>query len=230
VVVKTDAQVIADRGVMTPLHRMVFARVRMLCHIVARGRTDLLVLLYAGRTAAKSWYQTVVRDLEWIAATSRKLEDMRTADIGDWVKMFSKLGTRALAPVKEALVEKAKDDAAGTAISAVPGVAVVGNEDFRCDECNLEFATNQAMRVHNARKHLKLRWARRKVRGTTCRTCLRQFATRSKLLEHLHARSPVCYVNLMLYADDLDEEVRENEDWAQWEAEAALRRRGLKTC
>ena len=68
------------------------------------------------------------------------------------------------------------------------------------------------------------------MRGATCGTCLRKFATRSKLIEHLHARSPICYVNLMVFAEDLPDEEREAEDWAQWEAEAALRARGLKTC
>lgn len=55
VTAETDAQVIADCGVMSPSHRMVYARIRTLCHIVARGRADLLTLLFAGRKAAKSW-------------------------------------------------------------------------------------------------------------------------------------------------------------------------------
>ena len=107
-----------------------------------------------------------------------KLEDMRSADMGDWVKLFSTLGTKALCFVKEALVEKARDDAHDTAISAVPMPPRIGDEEFKCEECDLEFSSHQGLAMHNARKHLRLRWARKKVRGTTCRTCLRKFATR----------------------------------------------------
>lgn len=140
------------------------------------------------------------------------------------------MGTTAMTAVRAALVEKARDDASGTGIAAVPAVVMVAGEDFRCEECSLDFTSFQGLQVHNARKHGKLRWARRKVRGTTCRTCLRKFATRSKLLEHLHARITVCYVNLMLYADDLQDEVREMEDSEQCESETALRKRGLHIC
>ena len=45
-VVKSDAMVIADLEVVAPTLRLLFARVRTLCHIVLRGRTDLLTLAY----------------------------------------------------------------------------------------------------------------------------------------------------------------------------------------
>ena len=54
-VVKTDVQVIADCGVMAPASRLVYARIRMLTHIVVKGHTDLLVMLHTGKLAARSW-------------------------------------------------------------------------------------------------------------------------------------------------------------------------------
>ena len=69
-VVKTDAQVVADLGVMAPLHRIAFARVRMLVHIVLRRQTDILALLHAGRASPKSWMRAVEADLVWVAAAT----------------------------------------------------------------------------------------------------------------------------------------------------------------
>ena len=49
------------------------------------------------------------------------------------------------------------------------------------------------------------------------------------LLQHLHNKSEVCLVNLMMYAPDLPQAEVEEADWKQWKDEAKLRKQGLCT-
>ena len=65
--IKTDVQAISDCGVMSPLHRIVFARVKTLCHILLRNQTDLLALLFEGRDAPRCWPRSITCDLAWIS-------------------------------------------------------------------------------------------------------------------------------------------------------------------
>ena len=73
--------------------------------------------------------------------------------------------------------------------------------------------------------------------------CTRVFGSRSKLLNHVYkkpARSNssssssssssgnlICLANILLKLAPLPEAEIEQEDWAQWTAEAAMRKRGL---
>ena len=84
--------------------------------------------------------------------------------------------------------------------------------------------------------------ARTFLRGTSCPVCMRVFGSRSKLLNHVYkkpARSNsssssssssgnlICLTNILLKLAPLPEAEIEKEDWAQWTAEAAMRKKGL---
>ena len=83
---------VADLGVLAPRHRVIYAGIRMLFHIVQRKRADLLSLLFAGKEAPKSWYRNLISDLTWVAASSKKLELLGHAGVGGWTRFFSVSG------------------------------------------------------------------------------------------------------------------------------------------
>ena len=64
------------------------------------------------------------------------------------------------------------------------------------------------------------------IRGQTCPVCLRQFGGRAACIYHASKSSAICFVNLMLFLPDLEDE--ERQDAEEWEAilEAAARARG----
>ena len=88
----SDLAVAARLGVTAPMHRVTFARIRMLTRILIRGRTDILTILWEGRTSARSWLTAVEADLAMFAGTTDKLAVMRGATIDRWIAFFLKNG------------------------------------------------------------------------------------------------------------------------------------------
>lgn len=113
VTIKSDAQVVADLQVMAPMHRVLFARIRILFHVALRKRTDLLSLMHACKSDQKSWYTQVLSDLSLVAASAPKLSEMREASMGDWLAYFCRNGKKALLPIRDAF----------TGMAATPGAA-----------------------------------------------------------------------------------------------------------
>ena len=62
--------------------------------------------------------------------------------------------------------------------------------------------------------------------GRTCTVCMRVFANRSKVLEHIHNKSLICRVNLKLRNDVQSAEAVEEADARQAEAEKAASLKG----
>jgi hypothetical protein len=68
--------------------------------------------------------------------------------------------------------------------------------DFACCLCLATFVTRKALAVHLAKVHQQFRPARHFAHGTRCRACLKQYHTRTRLVEHLR-RVPRC-LNLLV--------------------------------
>ena len=238
--VKSDVQVGADLGVMSPDCRLVLARVRLLCHIIIKQKTDLMCLLFESIGVSGSWMATIMTDLEWIAYATPKLKEVVHANLGQWVRFLHTAGKKAIEVVKVALIDHtaAKDiSAASGSIPQVPG-GVSG--DWQCGECGKSFLTKQAWTAHNVRFHNRLRLARSFLRGTTCPVCMRVFGSRSQLLNHVYKKPArgssssssssgnlICLANILLKLKPLAEAEVEQEDWAQWSAVASMRKKRL---
>merc|ERR1711884_210723 len=76
---------------------------------------------------------------------------------------------------------------------------------YHCYECGRSFRTKQALAVHAFNKHGQRRNIRRKVAGGMCCSCLMQFHTRIRLLNHLTEKSPICHEYYMSALPDLPE-------------------------
>ena len=65
IVVKKDGEIMKDLEVMSPRCSISYPRNRLLCQVLEKKRTDLLVLLVAGYDCDKSWLRVAVNDLTW---------------------------------------------------------------------------------------------------------------------------------------------------------------------
>ena len=222
VAIKTDSQVVIDLQVMAPLHKILFARIRILFHIALRRRTDLLCLLHACKKDSSSWYALVKADLEVVAACTHKLSEMRGATMGAWLAYFCRNGKKALLPIKEAFIGMTASQS--STVAAPQGIATFS---WACDLCPTQFVTRQGMIAHQVRHHLKLRVARAFVKDGRCPCCLRHFHTRTRLLDHLHKKSEICFLNVMLRLAPLTQREIEQADYVQWKSENDYRKRGL---
>ena len=86
--IKSHLKVAADLGVMLPANRVVFARIKLLTHVLKRSRADILTLLYTGRKAKQSWLAAVEADLIFVAAITPNLADLRHAELATWIKFL----------------------------------------------------------------------------------------------------------------------------------------------
>ena len=75
--------------------------------------------------------------------------------------------------------------------------------------------------------HLKLRVARAFVKDGRCPCCLRNFHTRTRLLDHLHKKSEICFLNVLLRLEPLSQREVEKADYVQWKSENDYRKRGV---
>ena len=63
---------------------------------------------------------------------------------------------------------------------------------YECDICGAIPPTYQAIGVHKAKQHGFRRVEREKFANVTCRYCLINFETRTRMLNHLADKSPKC--------------------------------------
>ena len=134
-------------------------------------------------------------------------------------------GTITLKTIQAALIERSALIASQAAVLAALAAIDLSGE-WRCPTCSKDFASRQAMMVQRASEHGALRMTRRSIAGSTCPVCLRMYSNRSKVLDHVHEKSRVCYLNLMLWHGDLDGADIVAADDAQRTLEAASRARG----
>ena len=154
-----------------------------------------------------------------------KWVDMRFATPGTCVEFLKTHPKQSMRVVQDALVCVAQDgvDAGGTAraASALSGV-------WTCDTCGVVKDTKQALAAHMFVAHKQRREAMRKLRATTCPVCGKKFGSRAALSAHVHGpigkvnHHPICFVNIMLFYDDLPpDEVLEAEKRQTEEVRAA---------
>lgn len=196
----------------------------MLCQLLERTRADLLTLLAAGYGATRSWLRTVLTNLAWVASLSQKLALMTTTAPHEWIAMLMGQRVKSLMAIKKALIEfSAKSCAAPVALPDVPVVGI--GQIWTCSECGAEKESKQALAAHAAREHKVLREARRRVVAAYCLICPRRFNKRTKCIDHLHEKAPICRADVLLFLPISSEEEVEAANDTQREREVANRKR-----
>ena len=229
-VFKSDAKVVSDLSVLSPVARLALARIRFFALIVARRHTFLLTLAYAGRSSTKSWWRALTADMEWVVAGSGKLGELRLSGVAGWLDLFRSNGPKAMCTVQAATLEccRKQEEDERRAMAHGGGAAAARVADlatWQCTECGDFLNSYHAMVCHRARSHGILRACRKKIVDSTCPVCLRAFAHRTGVLNHLYKQSDICLLNVELYYRDLPPDVVAEADALQTEAEQACRAR-----
>lgn len=201
--VKSDSRVIADLGLITPVCRVLFSRIRMLALMLSRGSGDILVVLHAGKQDSRSWYKVVEADLAWLPFCSSKLASLKNATMAEWCTFLCTFGSKAMALIKEALKEFSKSEAMAEGADNHGDLgAAVGL--WPCGICGEANASAALLGCHMWSIHGIKRWARQYTLGRECPMCMRLFQNRARLIAHLHDDSEVCLVNLRLQLKPYD--------------------------
>ena len=102
--VSIDAEVVSRLKVMLPSLRLRYLRLRMLCQVISRGRTDILTLLVAGVRARKSWLRSVLADLDWVSRLVPKLSEMIASSPAQWFAFLQRHSKMFVQAVHEQLI------------------------------------------------------------------------------------------------------------------------------
>ena len=198
---------------MSPRDRLRYARVRTFAQVIQRRQTCLLTLLFTGRNASSSWFNAVFADLRWLSAVAPQLEELQAAEDWEWVRPLFSFRTQTLEAIRDALTRQSAVIVVQDPEVHVPCNTVEGA--WLCSTCGVTRASRAALKAHVARAHGALRAARRKARTRYCPVCLRSFGSRYACLEHIHTKSEVCVINLLVFYPDLSEEKIEKANAAQ---------------
>ena len=111
-----------------------------------------------------------------------------------------------------------------------PARVVQGSDGvWECEICGVDKGSKAALATHKLSHGIKIA-ARRKVLGSTCPVCRRDYHGRAACMEHIHhKRSRVCLVNLMLFHPDCEDEAVEAADIQQAKQQAAARARCVQS-
>ena len=77
---------------------------------------------------------------------------------------------------------------------------------WQCEICGDHLKSKQALAVHRAMKHGVRHVAHALVEDTFCPTCLTEFWSRHKVLEHLQEKAPRCLAYLILTATPISQD------------------------
>ena len=196
-----DAEVCAMLGVLEPLEALAVERVRTLVHVVRDGPDFLLQVLVSDR----SWMPLVADDFRMVVEGSQAdvvmpgaeaCEDWsqllgcfkaQTDEIKKALKMYQSRTLRARDELAKSCINKArwrmhaKDMA--IAICHLPQSEL--ESQFPCRTCGQLFQSAAAVASHMSRVHAQGS-ALRKIRGTACEVCMKEYFSTERL--HLHLR------------------------------------------
>ena len=178
----------------------VYCRIYAYCFVCAtacKSHYCLLALLADAYNVKGSWLHTVHENLLKLAEADSKLEELRAAPLGDWVRVF-RADPKAMMKVITFAIGREEvnyvglwwpETKKGNCMDARPARRDV---IYECEMCSYKCITPQAMSWHRYDKR-KLRHAIRKyLHSSVCECCMRDFHSRERAFVHMSASSVVC--------------------------------------
>ena len=202
----TDQQVVDELEIETPLNMIVAARIATFVRLILKTPGDLLsVMANAYRPPSndsvdnrnKSWLSTVESHLFQLAEHSDLFEELKGADLRQWVRVVNSSGKRFNAVVLKAL-RKPPFTQVGF---WWPKTSRNGRErpedemgliSHSCAMCDYSTDSIQALSWHEYTSHGLRHPMRDHIDGTVCIACLSDFHTRERVITHVTASSPRC--------------------------------------
>ena len=186
--------VVSQDEVLAPDAMISLQRLSLLTRIATSDPGLLCDAIIVAQGAPRSWLKAVRHDLERFARTEKYFEKF-TALADD--ELFT--AVHASTGLFRKQLQSASWSRAyniGLVEHATPcGTALVGA--FRCHQCNADFSSQQALKVHQFKSHGVKTAIRAFVGSVQCPACLGHFHTRPRLCTHLQAGSARCKAFVM---------------------------------
>ena len=222
----TDIVVASQIGMLVLMFRLAFARIGTLSQVLRKSKGLESVFLHAGFRTRCHWLARVWADLQYLAMQSSLFEHMQGAEFHQWVPMLRSGWDKLKSKMIQAYLAMGTDLAANTDVNITTSRS---SPAHYCEMCTQVFGTRSALRTHEYQAHGIQRGLRRKVVGSQCPICVRQYQNRTKLMWHLYGASETCRINIFLFFPNLPNEIIEQANQAQAKFESEKRQKGEST-
>jgi len=221
----SDADVIYDNNLMSPMTMLKLARLSLLLRVVAKSPPLVLELAIATCNFKKSWAATTHGDLAWVAAINSKFTPCQFFSFPEWVQFLSSDPSLKGREVKRTC----KSKFANVVVNGCPSVQVAGLESaFPCSHCGYRANSTQQLSLHLFSKHAIKDSIRLYVKGTRCHICLIDFHKHENVLNHVRRGRTPCRRQALLYGPLLSTEEADARDLTIRCSNVKLQRKGLR--
>ena len=195
----SDIDVLHLVSACPPVALIKHKRISLFMRLVRKQSYHAVACVVAASGARGSWFDSLVKDLQWIALRSSTLGSLRGAGMGEWISFLcSGAAPRSLA---KAFSEPLLREREAWDIRPEP-VVDRGFQDgihfdslHHCTVCQYTARTYQQLAVHLARKHGIKVQIRKFIDAHWCPVCLLYFGARPRVVDHVQ-KSPVCRFNI----------------------------------
>ena len=219
-------------GLPSPAHLLALERLRLLGQLCRCHCAPTLALLEAGIGARRCWLTDVCSDLRWAAGLlPRHLPASWRTDLSidivfEWIQAAPRLYGRIHAKLwaKAAVLPGASRGL----ISQEPAASQLAP----CPLCSFRAKNRTGLAAHLAHAHGLRSVTRRLAASSTCPSCLINFHTRTRVLQHLRRHSP-CFQALRHGGWGLPESVAEEldkQELARWKVTRGRGRADSRPC
>ena len=200
-------------------------RLRYFGRLLAKGPTSLWALLIAEyEFDSKSFLHSIVSDLHFLwrnVYSFRNLPDPNE-EFQPWKSLICDL---------PGSFYKALDmqcDTESQLVLSTPAPQVVEHTHHICHICGSKQSSKQELSAHLFKKHGIKIPLRRKIDTTFCLSCMTEFHTRTKLINHIAYRCPACAFYYSNHVNELDSSITDPLDAQESVDNKSLRKQGKK--
>ena len=199
--VKVDTvDLFALSGVLPPMDQLHLARLRYLKRLLAYCPQTLWDLLLAAKDVPNSWLDSCAQSFAWFVKFYQVPgAPVDTHDLTAWLTHIAldpnwkgrlKSAAKGCLKFRQATAEhnvwnKAFHATFQAGGGTIPCPQQIHQNTWVCDLCNRAFPSKRALATHSGRAHGYRRMVKFYAVGEMCGACVKLYATRKRLIEHL---------------------------------------------
>lgn len=199
--VKVDTvDLFALAGVLPPMDQLHLARLRYVKRLLAYCTQALWNLLLATKEVPNSWLDSCAQSFSWYLRFYQVLgAPTDTQDLNAWLTHIAldpswkgrlKSAAKGCLKFRQATAEhnvwhKAFQAAFEAGSGTIPCPQQIHTDTWVCDLCSRAFPSKRALATHSGRAHGYRRLVKFFAVGQMCGACVKLYATRKRLIEHL---------------------------------------------
>ena len=202
-------------------HPAVLVRYFRLCtgvRLAAKAPREFWEVMYAARGARRSWLEAFMSDIRWLKRPSSPFSLFEDTNLCEFMR-FAASPVIALRAIRKACSGPEALTAALADMPIVARIEVAQSADgpivvpladeptvLQCDECPYTCSTRKQLLYHSRVANSHRHPINKCVDTTYCPVCGIDRHTRAGILVHLHDRTPICRLNLLMRGEHVSDE------------------------